>query len=74
MIVSLLKNSKFSKLFPFFLVGFHGGYSEFDQLMNNGPNFFNNQFPLPPAFNRYQQYGLNYGYSSPFNNYFNPYF
>ncbi len=44
-----------------------GDYSDFDQFMNNTPNFFNNQFLPPPAFNRRRQYGLNYGY-------FNPYF
>ncbi len=60
-----------------FLVGFRGGYSDFDQFVNNGPNFFNNQFapPMlpvappspPPPFFRPQQYGFNYGYATPFN-------
>ncbi len=44
--------------------GFRGGYPDF---INNGPNFFNNQFPFSPAFH---DYGSNYGYSNPFNPFF----
>ncbi len=58
-----------------FLAGFRGGYSDFDQFINNAPDF-NNQFapPPPPAFQPYQQYGQDYGYSNPFDNFVNPYF
>jgi len=54
--------------------------------MNNPPNYFNNRIPspsppplpplpprTPPAYPR-QPYGLSYGYSSPMDNFFGPFF
>jgi hypothetical protein len=72
--VSIHKNLRIPSIVSF-LAGFRGGYSDFDQFINNAPDF-NNQFPPPPrpAFQIYQQYGQDYGYSSPFDNFVNPFF